>query len=93
MRERQKGNTISVRLTAEEQRLVRRVARRRRVTASEVIRDAVGHLADEERQGPVRPYDQIADLVGSVRGLPADLAERTGERFAEIVREKAGRRK
>lgn len=93
MRAGHKSNTISVRLTPEEQRLLRRVARRRKATTSEVIRDAVSRLAEDEKQRPVRPFDQIADLVGSVRGLPSDLSERTGERLAEIVREKAGRRK
>jgi Arc/MetJ-type ribon-helix-helix transcriptional regulator len=85
--------TISVRLSREEERLVRRVARQRKSTLSDVVRDAVNRLAEKDSQKPVRPYEQIADLIGSVADLPADLSERTGERFAQIVREKARNRK
>lgn len=46
-----------------------------------------------EEQKPLRPYDQIADVIGSVAGLPPDLAATTGEQLAEFVREKAGKRK
>jgi len=94
MRAEQKHHTtISVRLNRDEERLVRRVARRRKITVSDVVRHAVRQLAENETGTPLRPYDQIADLIGSVADLPADLSERTGERFAQIAREKAGRRK
>jgi hypothetical protein len=92
MREpKNKDVTISVRLSGEEERVVRRYAHRRRRTVSGVIRDAVALLVDEP--GKDRPYDQIDDLIGSVTGLPPDLSEGTGARFAEIVQEKAGRRR
>jgi hypothetical protein len=92
MREpKNKDTTISVRLSGEEERVVRRYARQRRSTVSGVIRDAIALLVDEP--GRDRPYDQIDDLIGSVTGLPSDLSERTGARFAEIVQEKAGRRR
>lgn len=94
MRAGQKHHTtISVRLSRDEDRLVRRVARRRKSTVSDVVRHAVSQLAENEARKPLRPYEQIADLIGSVADLPADLSERTGERFAQIAREKAGRRK
>jgi Arc/MetJ-type ribon-helix-helix transcriptional regulator len=86
-----KDTTISVRVSGEEERVVRRYARRRRSSVSDVIRDAVRILVDQPAKD--RPYDDIADLIGSVSGLPADLSERTGIRFAEIVQEKAGRRR
>ncbi|HEV7428205.1 MAG TPA: hypothetical protein VGQ46_17750, partial [Thermoanaerobaculia bacterium] len=86
MREpKNKDVTISVRLSGEEERVVRRYARRRRRTVSGVIRDAIALLVDEP--GKDRPYDQIDDLIGSVTGLSADLSEGTGARFAEIVQE------
>jgi Arc/MetJ-type ribon-helix-helix transcriptional regulator len=86
-----KDTTISVRLNAEEERVVRRYARRRRSSVSDVIRDAVRVLVDQPAKD--RPYDEMADLIGSVTGLPADLSEGTGARFAEIVQAKAGRRR
>jgi len=86
-----KDTTISVRVSGEEERAVRQYARRRRSSVSDVIRDAVRVLVDQPTKD--RPYDDIADLIGSVTGLPADLSEGTGARFAEIVQEKAGRRR
>lgn len=83
--------TISIRWSRDEDRLLRRVARRRRSTVSDVVRHAVRQLAEDEAGKPLRPYEQIADLIGSVADLPSDLSEGTGERFARIVREKAGR--
>lgn len=88
-----KRSTFSVRLAAEEERALRRIARRRKTTVSEVIREAVGELTEREARRPVRPFDMIADLVGSADDLPADLSERTGERFAAIVQENAAHRK
>jgi len=94
MRAGQKHHTtISVRLNRDEDRLVRRVARRRGSTVSDVVRHAVSQLAEDESKRSLRPYDQIADLIGSVTDLPSDLSARTGERLAEITAEKAGRRK
>ena len=52
---------------------------------------AVRILVDQPAKD--HPYDDVADLIGSVTGLPADLSEGTGARFAEIVQEKAGRRR
>jgi Arc/MetJ-type ribon-helix-helix transcriptional regulator len=86
-----KDTTISVRVSGEEERVMRRYARRRRSSVSDVIRDAVRVLVDQPAKD--RPYDDMADLIGSVSGLPTDLSERTGVRFAEIVQEKTGRRR
>ena len=92
MREpKNKDTTLSVRVSGEEERLVRRYARTRRSSVSDVIRDAVRVFVDQPAKD--RPYDEMADLIGSVNGLPSDLSEGTGARFAEIVQEKAGRRR
>lgn len=86
-----KDTTLSVRVSGEEERVVRRYARRQRSSVSDVIRDAVRVLVDQPAKD--RPYDEIADLIGCVTGLPTDLSEGTGARFAEIVQERAGRRR
>ena len=93
MRDNQNKATISVRLTADEERVVRLLAKRRKRTVSDVIRDAVADFVISDAKTPYRPYDRIADLIGSVTDLPADLSEGSGDKFAAIVREKAGRRK
>ncbi|MEA2328552.1 MAG: hypothetical protein QOE68_3511 [Thermoanaerobaculia bacterium] len=85
-----KDTTLSIRVNGEEERTLRRFARRQRRSVSDVIRDAVKVLIDQPAKD--RPYDEMSDLIGCVSGLPADLSEGTGARFAEIVQEKAGRR-
>jgi len=84
---------VSVRLTTDEERVIRRLAKRQRSTVSHVIRTAVDHLVKSEEQKPPLPYDLIADLIGSVNDLDSDLSTKTGERFAEIVGAQAGKRK
>jgi hypothetical protein len=94
MRVRQKqSTTISVRLSQEEESTVRGLARRQKNSVSDVIRDAVRGYVRNGKLMPLKPYDEIADLIGCVDDLPPDLSESTGERFAEIVRERAARRR
>jgi hypothetical protein len=50
-----------------------------------VMRVGQKQLAEIEARKPFRPYEQIADLIGSVPDLPTDLSERTGERFALLI--------
>jgi Arc/MetJ-type ribon-helix-helix transcriptional regulator len=75
--------------------LVERLARKRRQTKSEVIRDALGMLAEQEKgaEKKKRPYDVVAHLIGCVRGGPRDLSVRTGEKFARVLLEKKKRRR
>jgi hypothetical protein len=50
-------------------------SRRRKVSKSDVVRE---RLADAASASPERPaaLDAIADLIGSVEGLPPDLSTR-----------------
>ena len=85
---------LSVRLDPGMERLVQRLARKRKQTKSEVIRDALGVLAEQEKggSGKKRPYDLVAHLIGCVRGGPRDLSTRTGEKFARLLMEKRKKR-
>jgi hypothetical protein len=94
MRARPKQDTtVSVRITRDEERVVRQLAKRQKSTVSHVIRSAVSDLVRREEQKPLRPYDQIEDVIGSVADLPPGLAATTGGQLAEMMREKAGKRK
>jgi hypothetical protein len=86
---------LSVRLDSGTERLVERLARKRGQTKSEVIRDALGMLVEQEKGGErsSRPYELIAHLVGCVRGGPPDLSVRTGEKFREILLRKKKKRR
>ena len=83
---------ISVRLKPETRKLLDRVARSQRLSRSEVVRRAIEALAQEQGTSEAsEPYQALKDLIGRVRGGPPDLSERTGARFAEILRKKSGR--
>jgi Ribbon-helix-helix protein, copG family len=78
---------LSVRLDAKTESLIGRLARERRQTKSEVIRDAVGVLAKQADRGldGKRPYDRVAHLVGCVNGGPRNLSTRSGEKFRQLL--------
>ena len=86
---------LSVRLDAKTESLIGRLARRRRQTKSEVIRDAIGVLAKQEEKGAAkkRPDDLVAHLIGCVDSGGANLSQKTGEKFAKLLREKARARR
>lgn len=78
----------SVRLDAKTESIVTRLARKRGQTKSEVIRAALVALAETEERSKPRGtlYDSISHLIGSVKGGPPDLSERTGKKFAALLR-------
>ena len=86
---------LSVRLDQKTESLIGRLARSRRQTKSEVIRDAIGVLAKQEETGGVktRPYDLVAHLIGCVKGGPRDLSIDTSKKVREMLVERARKRR
>ena len=86
---------LSVRLDEKTENLINRLARKRRQTKSEVIRDAIGALAAQENgsKGKKRPYDLVAHLIGCVDIGGAKLSENTGEKFSKLLQESARARR
>ena len=85
---------VSVRLDAKTEAMVDRLAGQRGQSKSQVIREAIKILADNEDKGgkPLRPYDAIAHLIGCARGGPRDLSERTGEKLRKLLVERRRQR-
>jgi Arc/MetJ-type ribon-helix-helix transcriptional regulator len=75
----------SVRLDPETKRALEQLARRRSVSRSEVLRQAIQLLAARDQQSP---YDRVVDLIGSVRGGPPDLSEQAGRRLRQLMERK-----
>jgi hypothetical protein len=86
---------LSLRLDADTERLVSRLARTRRQTKSEVVREALRVFAREQsapRSGPT-VYDTIANHVGCFDSGGLNLSRKTGRRFAALLAARArGRR-
>ena len=80
---------LSVRLDPETRRLLNRLARERRASRSEIVREGIRLLAERDQgSGSENPYEAIRDLIGTVHGGPSDLSERTGQKFHELLKRK-----
>ncbi|RMH38246.1 MAG: ribbon-helix-helix protein, CopG family [Nitrospirae bacterium] len=82
---------LSVRLDPKTERCVRRLAKQKRQTKSEVVREAIELLLKHStgQEPSKRPYELIAHLIGCVDSRGAKLSEKTGEKFAALLRENA----
>jgi hypothetical protein len=81
-------------MDAETERLLENLARERGSTKSEIVREAV-RLAARRRQPSrivERPHDAFRAIIGSVRGGPPGLSERTGDRFRKLLLDRRRRR-
>ena len=82
---------VTLRLDEETRQRIIRIARRRRISASELIREAIE--AWVEKQEPVTsPYEAMTDLLGVVRGGDAKRSTETGRRFRELLKSRRGAR-
>ena len=85
---------LTVRLSPKTERALDALARRRRQTRSDVVREAIEHYATSgtDPREP-RPFDLWADVIGIVRtgGRPPDRT--TGELFTDLVHQKAHARR
>ena len=75
----------SVRLDAETDMLLRRLARTSGRTKSDILREAVVRLAEQHEAScsADSPYALISDLVGIARGGPPDMARRHKQAFRD----------
>jgi predicted transcriptional regulator len=76
---------MSVRLDPETEAMIRRIARAAGRSKSWVVREAVAAYTAEMPRDRA-PYDALAPFIGAGDTGLTDLSERTGERFADLVR-------
>lgn len=85
------ASPITLRLDPELRRRVTRIAKRKRITTSEVLREAITTWVErEDSSGSF--YDSIKDLVGCVSGGDPKLSENTGRTFTELLRARQAKR-
>jgi len=68
--------TLTVRLPAELVAQIESESRRRKLSKSDIVRERL-RRAEEKSDERSASFDAIADLIGSVDGLPSDLGSRT----------------
>ncbi|MBI2841742.1 MAG: hypothetical protein HYX75_25790 [Acidobacteria bacterium] len=83
--------TITVRLTAAEERSLRETVRIHSATRSDVVRLAIAQYCQERlREGKRRAYDDIAQWIGCAHSGKGDLATGAHKLYRERIH--AGRR-
>lgn len=84
---------LTLRLDEATNEALRRLVAASGKTRSDLVRSAILRLAEETGGRPGEtPFGKVAHLLGSVKGIPKDLSERTGERFSAVAAEKRRRR-
>lgn len=78
------ASPVTLRMDQRTKRRVARIARRRGITASEAIREAVTAWADRN-ESQHRPYDMVVDLIGCVRGGDPRRSVDAGRGFARLL--------
>lgn len=88
--------SLTVRLTPRTERALNALARRRRQTRSDVVREAIEHYtsaASDDDPKQRRPYQLWADVIGVVRTGGRNPEKTTGELFTDLVVRKARARR
>lgn len=81
---------LNIRIDPQTAAFVERVARERGLTKSEVVRQALATMRNQQAQvskSKPTPYELVAHLIGSWDSGGMNLSERTGERFARMLQE------
>jgi len=92
-------SVLNVRVDSRTAAFVDRIARESGCTKSDVVRQALEALREQGvRRAAMAPAEAMADLIGCWDSGGQRLSERTGERFAQLLRGKrdghrAGRRR
>jgi hypothetical protein len=83
---------LTIRIDAATQRKLDRLARERRTSRSDIVRQALSQLTSATPvKGDASVYARVADLVGSFSSGRSDLSTDTGKRFAALVKAKRKR--
>ncbi len=84
------ASPLTLRLDPKTRQRLDRIARRKQLSKSEVVRQAIEAWAD--RQEPITsPYEVLADLIGVVHGGKANRSSQTGRRFGELLKNRRSR--
>ncbi|HEX6899788.1 MAG TPA: ribbon-helix-helix protein, CopG family [Thermoanaerobaculia bacterium] len=80
----------TVRLDVTTEAILKQLSARRGQTQSEVIRDAIARLADEEGEQP-SAYQRLQPFMGIADSGGQQLSKDTGKRLRELLAEKRTR--
>lgn len=82
---------LTVRMSAKTERTLDRIAKRRNLSRSDVVREALAHYeVATERPVVEGPYEGWVDVIGAVDLGVRDPGRTTGDQFADLMK-KSGR--
>jgi hypothetical protein len=85
------ASPLTLRLDEKTRKRIVRIARRKQLSTSEVVRQAIEAWAD--RQEPAAsPYEGVRDLIGVVHGGNPKGSVQTGRRFTKLLKQRRRRR-
>jgi Arc/MetJ-type ribon-helix-helix transcriptional regulator len=86
---------LTVRLSPKTERALNALAKRRRLSRSEIVRDALADYEASESRGASRgrPYDAWLDVIGVINLGVRDPERTTGDQLTAIVLEQARARR
>ncbi|HTV60374.1 MAG TPA: ribbon-helix-helix protein, CopG family [Verrucomicrobiae bacterium] len=82
---------LSLRLDDKTRRRISRLARGKRLSTSDAIRDAIERWIEQEAPAG-SPYQAVADLLGVARGRNRNRSSRTGRAFAKLLKRRRKRK-
>jgi predicted DNA-binding protein len=82
---------VTLRLDKHTRERVASIAREKRITASEVIREAIEAWVTRH-EAVAAPYETAADLVGVVHGGDAKRSSETGRQFKTMLKARRNKR-
>jgi Arc/MetJ-type ribon-helix-helix transcriptional regulator len=85
------ASPLTLRLDEKTRQRIARLARRERLSTSEVIRRAIAAWADR-REPITSPYEAMKDLIGVVRGGNPRRSVQTGRGFAALLKRRGSAR-
>jgi predicted DNA-binding protein len=82
---------VTLRVDKETRQRIARIARRKQVSASEVIRQAIETWI-EEQEPTGSPYEMVSDLIGIVHGGNRKRSAEAGRQFTALLKSRRGSR-
>lgn len=82
---------VTLRLDKATRQRIARIARRKQISASQVIRRAIETWI-EEQEPAAAPYEIISDLIGIVHGGNRERSAGAGRQFAALLKHPRGSR-
>lgn len=84
---------LTVRMSPETERALNRLAKRRKLSRSDVVREAIARYEEAQHEAPSEgPYEAWADVLGVVNLGVRDAGRTTGDQFADLLRTGTRRR-